>query len=553
MLFSLKQGQAYGGVAVSIANFIASSYSDPSIYWTVHCNNNSTATNTTDIISLASISTIAEWKVQFPMETTVDRIMLTQLSSSTSLYTSIDWGTFVYFLAGSITLLVCLFGFMHVHQISSSYSIVPINDDDTTEQTRGTASILRATNMFEDRYETVRSHDNLDDLMVSSSNDNINCKKRPMSLLKSDDILSSSYNNQTILPSQQQQSEDDNTFLLMQRANSNGFGKGLELKNTLTTKNSTKPVLTVEVDTTTTDIGDGDGIFRTITVDRRNNASTCNIIVEDDIMHNNDNNKNTTIQVWYFVQGPTICIYMTFVITLALFPGLTSQLASIYQCSRNSSNHTSGSNTMSGLAFLVMERLHNDLYTPMTFVLFNVGDLVGRIVASSLYEKLVERVSHLSYKLVLCSMLRFLFIPLFFLCTTTNDNNKNQHKDDNFSHDHLQSLSLSTSRCWYIPSDLYSLLIQFIFATSNGFLLSMAFIHAPRQLIIPPPRPEPSAQLQPHQIQHNHDSRKSKFTTSSTSNMEMQEKMSELLNFAVSFGLLSGSLLSYPISKAAAA
>jgi hypothetical protein len=99
----------------------------------------------------------------------------------------------------------------------------------------------------------------------------------------------------------------------------------------------------------------------------------------------------------------------------------------------------------------------------------------------------------LSTKLLVASCLRFAFFPLLFLCVGGSNPDR-----------------------WQISSDLYSQLIQFAFALSNGLLLSMAFVLAPT--LIP-------------------------------SSIEMQERSSEFLSFAVAFGLLCGSLFSFPISK----
>lgn len=67
-----------------------------------------------------------------------------------------------------------------------------------------------------------------------------------------------------------------------------------------------------------------------------------------------------------------------------------------------------------------------------------------------------------------------------------------------------------------IPSNLYSFLVQVVFGTSNGFLVTLAFVYAPTVL--------PS-------ITH------------------VQERSSELLNLSLALGLLSGSFLSFPVSQ----
>jgi hypothetical protein len=179
---------------------------------------------------------------------------------------------------------------------------------------------------------------------------------------------------------------------------------------------------------------------------------------------------NDTIAAWSHVNGPATCIFFTFFVTLSLFPGWTSELQSVRQCR-------------------TYFRLSNDLYTPFSFLLFNVGDLLGRLLSAKITQ---NRINGLSTKLVTASLLRFLFFPLLFMCIG------------------------GTREGFQIQSDLYSFVIQFSFAVTNGLLVSTAFVHAPTLL---------------------------------PGTTHMQERSSEILTFAVAFGLLSGSLFSFPVAS----
>jgi len=181
------------------------------------------------------------------------------------------------------------------------------------------------------------------------------------------------------------------------------------------------------------------------------------------------NSATLTAPVWKLVKGPATSIFFAFVVTLAIFPAWTSTLKSIRQCK---SQHA-------------LSRVFNDLYIPGTFVIFNVGDLTGRL--------LVERApltngNEVSTKLVLFAVSRSTFFGFFLLCAA------------------------SKSAFHAISSDLYSLIVQFALAVSNGALVSAAFMHTSK--LIP-------------------------------NNAEMQERSSEMLTFALSLGLLCGSLLSF--------
>jgi len=194
----------------------------------------------------------------------------------------------------------------------------------------------------------------------------------------------------------------------------------------------------------------------------------------DGLLHSvtiNDLSVNETAAVWSHVKKPAIAIFLTFFVTLGLFPGWTSELQSVRQCR----SHV---------------RLANDLYVPFMFLFFNLGDLTGRLLSARLQTM---QMRDLSTKLVAAACLRFLFFPLLFLCSGGSNP------------DRLQ-----------IHSDFYSQVIQFAFAVSNGFVLSTAFVHAPSL------------------VAHTTD---------------MQERCSEILNFSVAFGLLCGSLFSFPVAQ----
>ena len=103
----------------------------------------------------------------------------------------------------------------------------------------------------------------------------------------------------------------------------------------------------------------------------------------------------------------------------------------------------------------------------------------------------------MSSKLVAAALCRAVFYPLLLLCVSDNPER----------------------RAFEVESDLYSLSTNFAFAFTNGILISSSFMHGP--------------QLIAH--------------TTGT-----QERASELLTFAVYIGLLSGSMLSFPVSQLAA-
>ena len=138
-------------------------------------------------------------------------------------------------------------------------------------------------------------------------------------------------------------------------------------------------------------------------------------------------------QLW----NPALSIFLIMFVTLALFPSFTSSIESVQVNPKS--------------------RLFRDLFIPFAFLLFNVGDLIGRIIA---YKwKLPSR-----FLLPLC-VLRILFF-FFFLCSNVvlrdvNGNVIETYTPVLFGNDYLY---------W---------VFQLIFAISNGYLISMALTFGP--------------------------------------------------------------------------
>ena len=149
-------------------------------------------------------------------------------------------------------------------------------------------------------------------------------------------------------------------------------------------------------------------------------------------------------------------------------------------------------------------RVSNDLYTPLSFLVFNVGDFTGRVLAGNIPA---ERIGNMSLKLVLSACLRCVFMVLFLFCVVDASVAGGNSDDDG------QGKRLLT-----IQSDFYSFTIQLLFAMSNGLVISTSFMYASIKV---------------------------------DSTTDMQERSSEILTFAIAFGLLSGSLLSFPFTNLA--
>lgn len=175
--------------------------------------------------------------------------------------------------------------------------------------------------------------------------------------------------------------------------------------------------------------------------------------------------------VWEAVKYPAIALFLTYTVTLAVFPVITSDLTSIQECLSNA-------------------RFRNDMFVPLTFFTFNAGDLLGRFLVS---DETAEKHRHSwPRKLVWASLLRLAFIPVFFLCFSR----KSLYKDV------------------AIHSDLFSWLVQFVMAVTNGVLTTVSFSVA--------------ASLIP--MEEN-----------------LQQIASSILNLSLCLGLVAGGLLASPV------
>jgi equilibrative nucleoside transporter 1/2/3 len=127
--------------------------------------------------------------------------------------------------------------------------------------------------------------------------------------------------------------------------------------------------------------------------------------------------------------------FFIFIVTLGVFPGITSAI--------QSTNPASG-------------RFFRDLFTPFTLILFNFGDLLGRFMATSWHSTNPLRV-------MLASLARMAFFPLLMLCNLQNE--------------HHQVITYVLFK-----SDLVSMGLLLACAVTNGLITTLSLMHYPRLL-----------------------------------------------------------------------
>ncbi|MCJ1343846.1 hypothetical protein MMC31_002043 [Peltigera leucophlebia] len=141
-----------------------------------------------------------------------------------------------------------------------------------------------------------------------------------------------------------------------------------------------------------------------------------------------------TISLWTLfikLRWVALSVFTCFAVTMS-FPVFTQKIFSVYSSSSDS------------------PLLQPGCFIPLAFLIWNIGDLVGRILT------LIPQLPILRHPqtLLLHSFIRAGWIPLYLLC---NINNKGA----------------------VVKSDLfYLIIVQFLFGTSNGYLGSMCMMEA---------------------------------------------------------------------------
>ncbi|KAI8993159.1 nucleoside transporter-domain-containing protein [Pilobolus umbonatus] len=139
------------------------------------------------------------------------------------------------------------------------------------------------------------------------------------------------------------------------------------------------------------------------------------------------------------VFGLNFGVAYIFIVTLMVYPSITSLIKSV---NRDSTSAT--------------HRFYDDdIFVAFHFLLFNIGDWVGRVMPLSSYFQIVKVKS-----LIFLSASRTLFIPLFLVCNVI--------------------ISSPRSMPTLINNDLVYFLIVFLFSVSSGWICSLCMMAAPQ-------------------------------------------------------------------------
>ena len=101
------------------------------------------------------------------------------------------------------------------------------------------------------------------------------------------------------------------------------------------------------------------------------------------------------MRILRIIRIPAITVFLVFTTTIGVFPATIVFLRSEHHCDSD-------------------ERFFNDLFVPFFFVLFNLGDFSGRLIAGSFSPIFTHT------NVWVGGVLRFAYIPLFLLCNIAN-------------------------------------------------------------------------------------------------------------------------------------
>jgi hypothetical protein len=106
-------------------------------------------------------------------------------------------------------------------------------------------------------------------------------------------------------------------------------------------------------------------------------------------------NLSNVLRVLKVIRIPAFSVWFVFTVTIALFPSITVFLISHQHCQSN-------------------DRFFNDLFVPFFFVLFNLGDFMGRVFAGSFGLLFTAE------NVWIPALCRLVYFPLFLLCNISN-------------------------------------------------------------------------------------------------------------------------------------
>ena len=175
----------------------------------------------------------------------------------------------------------------------------------------------------------------------------------------------------------------------------------------------------------------------------------------EDVGRSQNNLLHICKRVWVWI----LAVFLCFLVTLAVFPAITVNVRSTgFGQVRHSKL---GLNKLNNLIIFQGNSWSDIYFIPVgCFLIFNIGDFVGRILGSVLKW---PTATHLGSLIVLAmSLARLAFIPLFLFCNASPDNR------------------VYTSV--YFFSDTAYIIFMVIFSVTNGYIGTIVMMFGPKML-----------------------------------------------------------------------
>ncbi|CAH0518868.1 unnamed protein product [Peronospora belbahrii] len=173
----------------------------------------------------------------------------------------------------------------------------------------------------------------------------------------------------------------------------------------------------------------------TETVDALDDSPRKRLLDREDDADDTGNKVDYMLEIAFTIRFYAIATFFIFIVTLGIFPGITSMIKSVHP--------------ESGI-------ISDQLFTPFTLILFNTSDFIARLSASWWPELGQKRI-------LLFSIARLIFFPLLMLCNLQNK-----------SHEVITTV--------VFRSDVLAMLFIAGSAFSNGLLCALAFMEYPNVL-----------------------------------------------------------------------
>ncbi|GMM38491.1 nucleoside transmembrane transporter [Saccharomycopsis crataegensis] len=164
-------------------------------------------------------------------------------------------------------------------------------------------------------------------------------------------------------------------------------------------------------------------------------------LARDEEGHHNNSQHVPFSYLFSKLNSIVITLVLVFVVSL-IFPVFASNIESV--------NKPAGEDISNGIHFS-----NSNIFIPLAFMVWNIGDLVGRVVCGYEFFQIHNEKAMLIY-----SIARSLFIPFLFMC--------NLNDSASSSNNHGSPL---------LNSDVVYLFIQFMYGATNGHLCSNCFMN----------------------------------------------------------------------------